>query len=199
MGGFGAKVTLAALGALSLAGCGTSGDGGGLSSLGNMVLFAGTTEPPVAPLPTADTYCPSVGVTEGGAALQTYAAGRVGDAGALRSQVALGQLARECSLQPDGSVLVKVGVEGRALQGAVGGGGRFDVPVRIVVKDGSTVFANRVRRTSVTVPAGDTQGTFAIVEEGIVVPPSSSQGFEIEVGLGTGGPAGAGEGRRRRG
>lgn len=198
MGGIGAKVVLA-VSALALAGCGTSSGGGGLSSLGDMVLFAGTSVPPEAPPPVGDTYCPSVGVAEGGAALQTYAGGRTGDAAALRSQVALGQLARECTLQPDGSILVKVGVEGRALQGAGGAAGRFDVPVRIVVKDGSTVIANRLRRTAVAIPAGDTQGSFAIVEEGIVVPAASSQGFEIEVGLGTAGPAGAAEGRRRRG
>jgi hypothetical protein len=67
----------------------------------------------------------------------------------------------------------------------------------VLVKSGSTVIANRASRTSVAVPAGDTQGSFAIVEDGIVVPPSASQDFEIEVGLG--GVAATQGGRRRRG
>ena len=96
---------------------------------------------------------------------------------------------------PDGSTLVKIGVEGRALVGVSGSAGRFDVPLRFVVNSGSTVFADHSRRTSVSIPAGSTQGTFILVEDGIVVPPAAAQDFAIEVGLG-GGPAGGG---RRRG
>jgi hypothetical protein len=163
-----------------------------------MFLFAGPTVPQEAPAPLNEVYCPPVGVIEGGAAIQAYSGGRVGEASALRNQISLGQLARECAGQPDGSTLVRVGVEGRALLGAAAGagGGRYDVPVRIVVKKGSTVLANRILRTSVTVPAGQSQASFIVVEEGIVVPPNAAQDFEIEVGLGGAGP---GEGRRRRG
>jgi hypothetical protein len=196
MGRFGAKVALTALGAVALAGCGTSSGGG--ASVSEMFLFAGPTVPQEAPAPLNEVYCPPVGVIEGGAAIQAYSGGRVGEASALRNQISLGQLARECAGQPDGSTLVRVGVEGRALLGAAAGagGGRYDVPVRIVVKKGSTVLANRILRTSVTVPAGQSQASFIVVEEGIVVPPNAAQDFEIEVGLGGAGP---GEGRRRRG
>jgi hypothetical protein len=192
MGRFGSKVALAALSLVALAGCGTSGGG---ASVGEMFLFAGSTVPEEAPPPVDNVYCPTVGVIEGGAAIQSYAGGRVGESSALRNQIALGRLARECAGQPDGSTLVKVGVEGRALLGAGAGtgGGRFDVPVRIVVKRGSAVLANRVSRASVTVPAGETRSSFIVVEEGILVPPSASRDFEIEVGLG----GGSEEGRRR--
>jgi hypothetical protein len=88
---------------------------------------------------------------------------------------------------------VRVGVEGRALLGAGGGGaGRYTVPVRIVVKTGSRVIAERVRQATVAIPAGDTQGSFTLVEEGLVVSPADAGSFEIEVGLG-------GMGGRRRG
>lgn len=196
MGRFGPKVALAVLGALALAGCGTSSGGG--PSVGDMFLFAGSSVPEEAPAPVDEVYCPPVGVIEGGASIQAYSGGRVGEASALRNQVALGQLARECAGQPDGSTLVKVGVEGRTLLGAAAGtgGGRFDVPVRIVVKNGSTILADRVRRTSVAVPAGQTAGSFVLVEEGILVPPHASREFEIEVGLGGAGSEGS---RRRRG
>jgi hypothetical protein len=196
MGRFGSKVALAALGAVALAGCGTSSGGG--ASVADMFLFAGSTVPEEASTPTNEVYCPAVGVIEGGAAMQAYVGGRVGEASALRNQISLGQLARECAGQPDGSTLVKVGVEGRALlgAGAGGSGGRYDVPVRVVVKKGSTILANRASRASVTIPAGQSQGSFIVIEEGILVPPNAAQGFEIEVGLGGAGPE---QGGRRRG
>ena len=109
---------------------------------------------------------------------------RVGDAGSVRSQISLGDLARECVGQPDGSTLVRVGVEAQALLGTGGSAGRYDVPVQIVVKDGSTVFANRSRRVAAAIPAGQTRTTVSVVEEGIVVPAASANNFEIEVGLG---------------
>jgi hypothetical protein len=48
----------------------------------------------------------------------------------------------------------------------------------------------------VTIPAGDTQGSFVVVEENLVVPPGSGE-FEIEVGLGGAGPAQRPVGRGR--
>ncbi|QFU15805.1 hypothetical protein [Microvirga thermotolerans] len=195
MSGWKAKAgtALAALGLAALGGCGAPGDGG--TSLGNMVLFAGPSVPPPQKKVVEDVYCPPVDIMEGGSAIQAFAGGRVGEQSGLRSQIAISNLARECLGQPDGSTVVKVGVEGRALLGAGGTAGRYDVPVQIVVKRGSTVIANRSRRVSVAIPAGDTQGTFAIVEEGIVVPAADATAFEIEVGLGgSGAPA-----RRKRG
>ncbi len=101
--------------------------------LGDMLLTGGATTPPPQKVAVEDVYCPTVTVMDGGSAIQVYAGGRSGDASALRSQVSIGELARECQGQPDGSTLVKVGVEGRALLGAGGGAGRYDVPVQIVV------------------------------------------------------------------
>ncbi|MGO4704718.1 hypothetical protein AB4072_02935 [Microvirga sp. 2MCAF38] len=168
----------------ALAGCGTPGEGG--STLGNMVLFAGTTVPEPLPAVIEDVFCPSIDVFEGGAAMQAYSGGRVGDAAGLRSQISLGQMARECVGRQDGSTVVKVGVQGRVLLGAGGGsGGRFDVPVRVVVRSGDTVFSNRVVRGSASIPAGDTQGQFTVIDEGIVVSSASVNDFVIEVGLGS--------------
>lgn len=173
-GGFGARAgrVLAMLGLLGIAGCGAPGEGG--SSLGSALLLAGTTVPPAQAAAVDDVYCPPVIISDGGSAIQTRG-----------TQITLGQLARECAGQPDGSTLVKIGVEGRALLGTGGSAGRFDVPVQIVVKDRSAVFANRTRRVSVAIPAGDAQGSFTVVEGNIVVPAASANSFEIEVGLGT--------------
>ncbi|HEX8666433.1 MAG TPA: hypothetical protein VF744_20635 [Beijerinckiaceae bacterium] len=168
-------------------------------TLSNLFKFGGTTEPKEAPRGAGDAYCPTVGVIEGGAALRAYTGGKVGEPSALRHQIAIGQLARECVEQPDGSILIKVGVEGRALLGPAGQPGRFDAPVTFVVKRGERVFASRTQRVSVAVPAGDTQASFVTVQDGLVVPPGVGE-YEIDVGLG----AGAGEkperpARRKRG
>jgi len=142
-----------------------------------------------APEPAASqTYevlnCPRVDVAEGAAALRTYAGGRAGTPETLRSQLTITNVARECIGQPDGTIVLKVGVEGRALIGPAGAAGRFDAPVRIVVKRGDRVFANRFRRIPVSVPPGEGHASFVTVEEGIVVP--SGADFDIEVGLGAG-------------
>ncbi|WP_157961385.1 hypothetical protein [Microvirga flavescens] len=183
-----ASVGAVALAMAALGGCGAPGEGG--STLGNMVLFAGTTVPEPLPPTIEDVYCPPVSVIEGGSALQAYTGGRVGDASGLRSQISLSQMARECAGRPDGSTVVKIGAQGRALLGAGGGsGGRFDVPLRIIVKSGSSVFADRVVRGTATIPAGDTLGTFTIIEDGIVVPAASAHDFTIDIGLGSAGSA----------
>jgi hypothetical protein len=143
--------------------------------------------------------CPRVDIIEGGSALRTYAGGRSGSPESLRSQLTIVDIARECIGQPDGSIVLKVGVEGRALVGPAGSAGRFDAPVRFVVKRGDQFFANRVRRVAVVVPPGETQATFVAVEENIVIPPGAGE-FDIEVGLGAGAggtPAKAQRGRQR--
>lgn len=181
---------------IALAGCNSSSSEGAGSTLRNLVMFGGPTVPPPAPGSELDIYCPPVGVIDGGAALQSYG-GRTGDPSALRNQISLSNFARECVGRPDGATLVKVGIEGRALLGpAASAGGRFEAPVRVVIKTGDRVIATRARRVPVTIPAGDTQGSFVVVEENLVVPPGSGE-FEIEVGLGGAGPAQRPAGRGR--
>src|SRR5690349_21631280 len=103
-----AALAFVVVGVSALAGCGgPPGEGG--STLGNMVMFAGPTVPPPMKQATGDVFCPTVAVADGGAALQSFAGSRTGDPAALRSQIAIGDLARECNSRPDGSTVVKVG------------------------------------------------------------------------------------------
>ncbi|WP_134494383.1 hypothetical protein [Microvirga pakistanensis] len=178
-----ARVAIAVLGVSVLAGCTTPGESGGMG-VGEMLLTGGASRAPVQARPLDDVYCPPVTIFEGGSAIQAYSGGRAGDPSALRSQVAISNLARECQGQPDGSTLVKVGVEARALLGGGGSAGRYNVPVQFIVKDGSTVIANRSRSAVAAIPAGGTQATVTVVEDGIVVPAARANTFEIEVGLG---------------
>jgi len=172
--------------AAGLGACTTgAGREGGGSTLSNLFFYGGTTVPPVAARVIEEIECPSVEVFPGGAALQAYTGGRTGSADALRHQISIGNLARECQVQEDGSVRLRVGVQGRVLIGPAGGsGGRFDAPVSVVVRSGSQVFASRTRRAAVSVPSGDTGGDFTVVEDGITIPASVGENFEILVGLG---------------
>src|SRR5215211_5795231 len=163
-----------AIGLLSFASCVEPASAQGIGDTLRNFFSGGANGTPAAPQANVEVMdCPRVDIAEGGAALRTYAGGRTGNPESLRSQITIANVARECIGQPDGSIVVKVGVEGRALIGPAGSGGRFDAPVRVVVKRGDRVFANRIRRIPVTVPAGESQGAFVTVEEGILVPPGT--------------------------
>jgi hypothetical protein len=169
---------LAVLSVSALAGCAAPGESGGMG-IGEMLMTGGATLAPVQAKPADDVYCPTVTVADGGSAIRSGS-----DSSTLRSQISISNLARECLGQPDGSTLVKVGVEARALLGTGGSAGRYTVPVQIVVKDGSTVIASRSRSAVAAIPAGGTQASVTIIEDGIVVPAAQANSFEIEVGLG---------------
>jgi hypothetical protein len=156
---------------MSAAGCAGGASDRDLSPL-TRAFLAGSSVPEPMALPNDVAYCPPISIMEGGSVLQTQ-----------RNVITLGELARQCTVGPNGSTVVNVGVEGRVVLGS-GSGGRHDVPIRIVITQGATVLANRSKRATLALPAGETFGTFAVVEEGIVVPASAAQDFDIEVGLG---------------
>lgn len=171
-------VVLAAL----LGGC--AGDGA-TTTLGNLLAFNSPTAPP-APKPAGapdddEIDCPYVDIANGGAALRQFA-GAQGDNSKLRVQISIAEVARQCTPQPGGGFLLKVGVEGRVLLGPSGGPGTYNAPVRFVVKAGSQVIADRRKATSVSVAPGETGAAFAVVEEGIVVPQTSEE-VSIDVSL----------------
>lgn len=175
------------LAASALSACSSlPGEEGGGNPLVNIVRYGGTTVPPEMPEMLEDAPCPQVDVITGGAAIRSYAGAR-GDNQALRSQVSIANVARECVTTPDGFFQIKLGVEVRALLGPRGAPGRFDAPMRIVLRNNTQVFDSRQVRVSATIPAGQTQGSAVIVEEGLRVPVSVGRNFLIEVGLGQAG------------
>ncbi len=153
----------------------------------NLLKYGGTTVPPSrGPEPEA-AYCPTVDVPEGGAAMQTLGGRGEGAAGSIRSQATLGQLARECAPQPDGTVRVKVGAEVRVLLGPGGVPGRFDVPITFQIRHDDKTVTTRQQRMTVTVAPGEAQGFASTVEDGLVVPAGMVQDYEIMAGIGKGG------------
>ena len=156
-------------------------------TLRSLLPFGNDPSPPMqqgVPASPEDVPCPRVGVIEGGSALRQGG-----------GQITISDVARECRGRPDGSIVVKVGVEVRTLLGTGGGAPRSDVPVRFVVRRGDKVFMTRQRRVAAAIRPGDTQGTATLVEDGLVVP-AGVEDWEVEVGLGAGSPEG--RGRRER-
>lgn len=169
----------------TLAGCASSG---GDNTLTSFLYYGGPTVPTEAPPSIDEIDCPRVDIVEGGAAI------RVGGGDQVRQQVSITNVARECTPTGGGAYTLKIGVEGLALLGPSGGSGRITAPLRIVVKRGSTIIANRARQIAVSIPPGQANTTFSAVEDGILVP----AGGEAEIQVGLGGNAQAGETRRRR-
>lgn len=148
----------------------------------NMFKYGGTTVPPSQPADLEPPYCPTVEVPEGGASVQS------GAGAGLRYQIALSRLARECARLQDGTLRVKVGVEGHALLGPAGAPGRFEAPVTISITYGGKVVTTRTRRIPTIVPAGQAQGLFSLVDDNLIVPAPMVGNYDIEVRLG-GAPA----------
>ena len=182
-----ARLAVTGLLAAVLAGCTTFGGSepaapavAGSSSFANIFKYGGTTVP--ASQTTAEEIdCPSVDVPPGASAIRNEAGG------AVRSQISLGQTARECRSAGD-QIAIKVGVEGLVLLGPVGAPGTFTIPVRIVVKRGEKVVATRLYRGNVTIPHNDTQATFVVIEDNIMVPKADGD-LAIEAGFDQGGRA----------
>lgn len=129
-----------------------------------------------------EAYCPPVAVSDGTAVLQSYA-GAAGDRNRLRHQIVFGQLSRECTANPDGSLTVKVGAILRAMLGPAGAPGRFETPLTFAIKYNEKTITSRTRRLAVTIPSGAAQGTASAVEDGLIVPAGMALGYDIEVAL----------------
>lgn len=187
----------ALLGLAALSGCSSTSDSGAGSTLTNLFNYGGTTVPPIAKNPALEAVdCPSVNVPEGGAALKTLG-GKGDDAGSVRTQISIANVARECIERPDGTIAVKVGMEGRALLGPGGGSTHFDVPVTFALRKNDQTLVSRTRRASVTIQPGRYEQNFVLVESDLVVAAGTGE-FEIEVSLGTGPRASAAPARRKR-
>jgi len=181
--------TLCSALALSVSACswtsesGSEGESGGavsstMASFRNAFSFGKA--PQMREGESVDTWCPPIDVSEGGANI------RIGSRDTVSTQVTLRHFSRECILQQDDNVRVKVGVLGYALLGPGGRAGTIRAPVHMIIKDGNKIIAQRVSSPSVSISGDTARGEFYVVEDNIIVPAASAYSFEIEVGLGSG-------------
>ena len=171
------------------------------STLASLLAFNSPTPPP---LPAdqkkpAEIDCPRVEVIEGTSAIRN--GGQANEQ--VRYQYSISGVARECSVAGN-QIAIKVGVEGRVLIGPAGQPGSFSVPVRIVVRRESDkkAAASKFYRVAANVPAGDTQASFSVVSEVLLVPftrPEADEDYTVLVGLDASGSALEKPVRKRRG
>jgi hypothetical protein len=101
----------------------------------------------------------------------------------VRYQLSFGQTARECAVQGE-TMTMKVGVQGRAIIGPMGGPGTVDVPLRYaVVREGPEpkTITTKFRRTSVTIGPTERHAQFVDIEEGLSFPLPSAKDLEAYV------------------
>ena len=179
---------MACAAALALSGCGGGGETP-QTSVGTAIFGNPQNIPTAQPVgPQPDYSCPTIDVNEGAAAY------RVGGA-EVSWQASIIDVARECQFGA-GQFVMRIGVEGRFLLGPGGRGGTFSAPLRITVKRGDKVVAQRAARVSASISPGTGSVGFAHVEEGIGLPLSGDPGEEYEVFVGFE-AAGAGRAGRR--
>jgi hypothetical protein len=181
-----------------LSGCLSLQGSGVASTVANVVMFQSTNpkpsnEAPVSavgpaaqPVEDRIATCPPVTISDSGAAIRSYG-GQVGDSQALRNQISINDVARECiGNNADGSFTLKLGVQGRVLIGPAGSPGTYQANLRMVVKRSDKVIASRVARVGATIAAGQSGADFVHVEDNIAVP-GGPKDPDIEVSLEGGG------------
>lgn len=207
-------LTIVALAGL-LGGCGAGSSGFEPASvdrgttLGNLLAFNSPNAPAMPkPVDTEEKpTCPDIEVLDGTASSRVYAGAEQSNTN-VRYQFSMGDVVRECSHVGDQLVL-KVGVEGRALLGPMGSPGGFTAPVRVAVRRerDETAVASKLYQVPVSIGAGDANAPFSIVTDPIAVPYLSAQantdytivvGFDPRGDAKLAGKAKSGKARRRK-
>jgi hypothetical protein len=160
--------------------------------LSNLFFYGGTTVPPAAKnSDEQELECPTVDISDGGAALRLGGA----ESASVRQQITLNQIARECSA--NGNILnVKVGAQGLVLLGPSGSAGTTGINVKFVARRGDTIVSSSVQRVNVTIPSGQTQAAFTVIAQDLKIP-APTDNVKIEVGLDSGGGSAPAKRKRR--
>jgi len=128
--------------------------------------------PQTAATAQGDVTCPPVEVRQGASTLTVSPAGEK-SAMAVKYQGEFIRTARNCTVA-NGSMAMRIGVEGRIIVGPIGGPGEVDVPLRIAVVQespgGMRAIATKFVRIPVTLGPTDGSALFTHVEEGLSFP-----------------------------
>ena len=193
-----------------LSACGSLGFGGGSdddtqpaapsptkSFLQNLAM--GGPAPAPAPAPAAqarlpnvvnqqdDFSCPVLDVSANGASIRDFAGGAEAGAQALRHQISITNLARECK-DAGANITMKLGVEGSVLLGPAGAPGTFSVPLLFEARLKDKVVASQRETLSVTIPPGESRAFFNTVLTDFAIPKDDET--DVFVGLSQGGERG---------
>lgn len=170
-------------------------------------LALGGPAPATTPAPTPQTRfpdavnqkeeldCPVLDVSANGASIRDFAGGAEAGAQALRQQISITNLARECQ-DAGANINMKLGIEGSVLLGPAGAPGTFSVPLLFEARVKDKVVASRRETLSVTIPSGETRAFFNTVVTNFVIPKEDDT--DVFVGLNQGGGGGSRAGAQKR-
>jgi hypothetical protein len=104
------------------------------------------------------------------------------DAGSVRYQIKVSQMARQCAVQGD-TLSIKIGVEGAAVLGPAGQPGSYYGTLKVAVQRAKddTVLGSNTYRVGGTIAAGETRAPFRLVADPISVPNDAHAGDEYVV------------------
>jgi hypothetical protein len=145
---------------------------------------AGQTRYPDAVTQENDFQCPMLDVAANGASLRIFVGGPDAGAQALRHQIAINKVARECKDAGPTNISMKLGVEGSVLLGPSGTPGTFTVPLVFEARLKDKVVTSRRENLSVTIPANDVRAFYNTVIADFVIPKDDD--VELYVGLNQG-------------
>jgi hypothetical protein len=144
---------------------------------------AGQTRYPDAVTQEPDFQCPMLDVAANGASLRVYVGADTG-AQALRHQIAIKNIARECKDAGSSNINMKMGVEGSVLLGPSGTPGTFTVPLVFEARLKDKVVTSRRENLSVTIPPDQLRAYFSTVVSDFAIPKDDD--IELYVGLNQG-------------
>ncbi len=176
---------------LALAGCQTGGSNGILGSVGNNEAANSTVEGtnPNDGRRLKNTqnrltnYCPRITIRAGTETLRIMPRGvDTSEAGQVRYQATITQVARECSYVGD-QLRIRVGAKGRVITGPKGVPGTVSLPLRVAVQQGNCSRHFRLTEVPATIAAGQSSTLFQLVDNDIIMPAPSSINVQIFVGF----------------
>lgn len=126
--------------------------------------------------------CPDVEIRYGTESANIFENGKQGADAALRFQLSVQRVARECD-EIGGNIVARVGAAGRVVAGPKGSTGKVDIPVRIAAVNGDKVLYTGLKIVSVQVEPPDFGANWSLVDEAVTIPSAGSADTVIYVGI----------------
>ncbi|WP_099865179.1 hypothetical protein [Pararhizobium haloflavum] len=168
-----AAVSLLAL----VAGCSSTGEGGGLSA----ALRGGPGQQSTSDAPqVVQGNCPNVGLREGTAYYRSYASGGDGDPSKVVHQASIADTTRQCTLSGN-EIVMNVTAAGRLVAGPSGGPGTVEMPIRVAAVRGNEVIYSEL--TDFSAQLDSASGQFLFSNPNVRIPAEGAENVRVYVGF----------------
>lgn len=174
-----APLGIAAVVAATLALGGCQGGAGGVLGLGGQ--RSPTEDRAAITQDELRAFCPGVELRSDQAFFNTYERNGDGDPARIVHQAAITDVTRACEFGP-GTVSITVGVAGRVVPGPKAVGGTVDLPVRVVVVQGSEQLLSELVTERVTIAPGAPATQFVFSRAGLTIPAPQRRNVRVFVG-----------------